>query len=147
MKQLKQTERLIQLTREKHEQKQAKGRDARLNRSQSKIVLNAMQSRSEKTQNKVSTKSVMLLKQHQQLLTEAKEQVESAAHFILQLPNTNFSKNKILVKFKEVSFCYDKLKPLINNFSFVLQGPTRLGITGANGSGKTSLIKLIAGKL
>ena len=106
-----------------------------------------MQSRSEKTQNKVSTKSVMLLKQHQQLLTEAKEQVESAAHFILQLPNTNFSKNKILVKFKEVSFCYDKLKPLINNFSFVLQGPTRLGITGANGSGKTSLIKLIAGKL
>ncbi|MGZ2443431.1 ATPase subunit of ABC transporter with duplicated ATPase domains [Sinorhizobium medicae] len=42
---------------------------------------------------------------------------------------------------------YDPARPLIRDLSFSLAGPQRLAVTGSNGSGKTSLLKVIIGEL
>lgn len=54
-------------------------------------------------------------------------------------------KNKIL-EFENVSFAYDK-EAVLNNISFSLDHGDYLGIIGENGTGKTTLMKLILGFL
>ena len=54
-------------------------------------------------------------------------------------------KNKIL-EFENVSFAYDK-EAVLNNISFSLDCGDYLGIIGENGTGKTTLMKLILGFL
>ena len=47
------------------------------------------------------------------------------------------------VSFEEVSFAYDKKKPLIENLSFTAKPAERVAIVGRTGSGKTTLINLL----
>ena len=46
-----------------------------------------------------------------------------------------------------VSFAHPGGEPLVRDFSFVLQRQDRIGLLGANGTGKTTLLKLLLGDL
>lgn len=48
------------------------------------------------------------------------------------------------VEFKNVSFCYNEGKNIINNASFKINSGEMIGIMGATGSSKSSLVQLIA---
>lgn len=48
---------------------------------------------------------------------------------------------------KDLSFSYDKDKPLINHFELTVRPGDRICVVGQNGKGKTTLLKLLAGKL
>lgn len=48
------------------------------------------------------------------------------------------------VEFKNVSFCYNEGKNIINNASFKINSGEMVGIMGATGSSKSSLVQLIA---
>lgn len=48
------------------------------------------------------------------------------------------------VEFKNVSFCYNEGKDIINNASFKINSGEMVGIMGATGSSKSSLVQLIA---
>ncbi len=48
------------------------------------------------------------------------------------------------VAFRKVCFVYDADHPVLHDISFHLAAGTRLGITGATGAGKTSLVSLLA---
>jgi ATP-binding cassette ChvD family protein len=52
----------------------------------------------------------------------------------------------VVLSFENVSFSYDG-RPLLQNVSFELQPGDILGIVGPNGTGKTTLLKLITGQL
>lgn len=52
-------------------------------------------------------------------------------------------KNEEFIKFQNVSFSYLGKKPNLNNVSFSLKKGQSLGIIGATGSGKSTLIKLL----
>jgi ATP-binding cassette subfamily F protein uup len=54
----------------------------------------------------------------------------------------NVSKSKFIIELDEVSFNYPQRK-IINNFSFRVTKGEKIGIIGSNGSGKTTIIKLI----
>jgi len=62
------------------------------------------------------------------------------------LKKTNDSGSNI-IELKNVSFAYnsDLKKEIISNFNLKIQKKERLGISGANGSGKTTSIKMIQG--
>jgi ATP-binding cassette subfamily B protein len=47
------------------------------------------------------------------------------------------------VEFENVTFGYDKTRPVLNNVSFTTSPGERIAILGATGSGKTSLVYLI----
>ena len=61
----------------------------------------------------------------------------------------NFETSRIgkkVIEFQNIDFAYDQ-KPILSQFSFLIQNKDRIGIVGDNGVGKSTLLNLIAGKL
>lgn len=49
------------------------------------------------------------------------------------------------IEFKNVSFSYDKVHPVIKDISFKVRSGEKLAIVGENGAGKTTCMKLLSG--
>ncbi len=50
-----------------------------------------------------------------------------------------------MLKFQNVSFCYEKDQPVLDDLSFEIQKGESVGLIGANGAGKSTIMKLILG--
>ena len=52
-----------------------------------------------------------------------------------------------MIQVEHLSFCYDRgIEPVFEDVSFVVDTDWKLGLTGRNGRGKTTLLKLLAGE-
>ncbi len=54
---------------------------------------------------------------------------------------------KMVIQAEDISFGYTADKILVNNFSFNIQRGDKIAIVGPNGTGKTTLLKLLIGQL
>ena len=54
---------------------------------------------------------------------------------------------KIILTCSRLAFAYNAQKPLIKDFSVAIENGERVCVVGKNGKGKTTLLKLLAGKL
>ena len=52
-----------------------------------------------------------------------------------------------MIKFENVSFSYEKGNPVIENLSFSIQKGEAVGLIGANGAGKSTIMKILLGLL
>lgn len=52
-----------------------------------------------------------------------------------------------MIEFKNVSFCYEKEHPVLKNMSFSIEKGEAVGLIGANGAGKSSMLKVLLGLL
>ena len=52
-----------------------------------------------------------------------------------------------MIEFKNVSFSYEKEHPVIKNMSFRIEKGEAVGLIGANGAGKSSILKVLLGLL
>ncbi len=50
-----------------------------------------------------------------------------------------------MIKFKNVSFRYEKEKPVLDDISFRVSHGSKTGLIGANGAGKSTILKLLCG--
>lgn len=79
------------------------------------------------------------ISQHSSNLDSAKKQLQSK---LVQ----SISKTKFIIEMESVSFAYES-KLIINNFSLRVQRGEKIGIIGANGTGKSTFLKLVTKKL
>lgn len=145
---LEKTKRSIQLTKEKHEQRQAQGRVLRKRGDQPKMLLDAMENRSTSSQNSLLIRHNRMNDSAHEKLRIAKEQLEIVDRINVSLPKTNVPNGKVILEIENLTFSYNEInEPLINSFNLAIRGPERIAVCGVNGSGKTTLIKLILNQL
>lgn len=67
------------------------------------------------------------------------------AQDVAERPNARpVSRASGALEFRDVSFAYDEQRPVLRHVSFVIGAGTRLGIAGATGAGKTTLVNLLS---
>ena len=52
-----------------------------------------------------------------------------------------------MIEFRDVSFAYEKSRPVLQNLSFRLEKGEAMGLIGANGAGKSTVMRLLLGLL
>lgn len=144
--QIRKTEKSIQRCREKIEQRQKQGKTFR-SKEKDKMLADFMQDRNEKTQSKNSAQASHRLNKSKEALKNLQEQIEIKETIHADLSATIVPKGKPLLEIEKINFSYPNQIKLFSDFSFTLTGPERVALAGDNGSGKTSLVNLILGKL
>ncbi|PTU73353.1 ATP-binding cassette domain-containing protein [Pseudomonas mangrovi] len=81
-----------------------------------------------------------------EMRNERRERRERQGNANIQLESADKSGKQVMVV-ENVSFAHAGGEPLIRDFSMVLQRGDRIGLLGANGTGKTTLLKLLLGDL
>jgi ATPase subunit of ABC transporter with duplicated ATPase domains len=78
---------------------------------------------------------------------EAREKMEVLQTMAPKFAPTNLPANKVVLQFENVTAGYVEGAPVVRDLSFDVVGPERVALTGPNGSGKTTVLALITGKL
>ena len=148
-------------TAERRDKQNVRGEKSNIRKGVPRIVLNALQGKSEKSTSKLTgvhqEKAEKLTNERNQL----RGSLSPTAALKTDFNSSSLHTGKILVTAKEINFSYHSNS--INNdiqensiskqqlwqapVSFQLNSGDRLRIEGANGSGKTTLLKLITGQL
>lgn len=147
-KMIDKTRQSIQSTKEKHEQRQAKGREMRKRGDQPKMLLDAMKNRSSANQSALLVRHDRMFESAVDKLNKAKSQLEIIDTLNIRLPETEVPTNKIILEMQNINFTYPETNiRIIDNFNLTVSGAERIALIGKNGSGKTTLIKLILQQL
>ncbi len=147
-KQIKKIIKSIQSSKEKFEQKAAKGKNLRKTKSVDKITADIMKSRSDKTSSKNLTQATSLQNKARKLLMESKSKLYIHDEIFIDLPNTYVRPNQSILNIINLEFAYDGAKTnIIIDFNLLITGAERIALIGRNGSGKSTLLKLINGHL
>lgn len=145
---LEKTKHSIQSNREKHEKRQAQGRELRRSHSQPKMLLDAMENRSSKSQGQLLIRHHRMLDNAENTFLAAKEKLEIINNIEIELPETKVPEGKIILEIENLVFSWPETsETIINHFDLTIKGPARIALCGENGSGKTTLIKLILGEI
>ena len=148
-------------TAERRDKQNVRGEKSNIRKGVPRIVLNALQGKSEKSTSKLTgvhqEKAEKLTNERNQL----RGSLSPTAALKTDFNSSSLHTGKILVTAKEINFSYHSNS--VNNdiqensiskqqlwqapVSFQLKSGDRLRIEGANGSGKTTLLKLITGQL
>ena len=140
-------EREAQAAREKKARRDAAGRRNAAKGMEPKLYLGAQAERAENSAGRGNRLAERQRDQAAGDLAEAQGRVERLRRMDFDLPSCGLAAGKGVLAFEAVSFGYPQAPPLLQGVSFRITGPERVAVTGPNGSGKTSLIRLATGEL
>jgi len=143
---LRQTERAVQKAKEKKARRDKAGRAWRATGSQDKMLMDAEKQRAETSAARENRLADRLIGDRAQAIEEARARVEILTPLAIDLPNTALPGGRELVTFRDVAMAFAG-RALFGPLSFEVRGPERIAIRGANGTGKSTLLRLIAGEL
>jgi ATPase subunit of ABC transporter with duplicated ATPase domains len=144
---LARTERGIQVAKERKARNDAAGRRARLRGDVPRIVLNARAGKAEESGGALNRLAERLRAEAQADLADAEARVERIRRLAFDLPPSGLPAGKLALAFERVGFQWPDATSVLSDVSFRLTGPERVALTGANGVGKTTLIRLAVGDL
>ncbi|MGI4980988.1 MAG: ABC-F family ATP-binding cassette domain-containing protein, partial [Janthinobacterium lividum] len=125
------------------------------------LHLAAQSKQQDSLRNKVKTEIEWLRRGPKARTTKSKARIDRAHGMIGELADVNsrtqktsagidFSatdrQTKRLVELEDVSLSFEK-KQIVRKLNFILTAGTRVGLVGPNGSGKTSLLRMLTGEL
>ena len=145
---LKKTKATLQETKEKHERLANRGKKAFRQGHVDKLTARSKQGRSEKTHGKITALSDKMMQENKQKLNEIASQIEEKIDISGYIAKTAVPNSKMVLSIESLSFQYHPDSPLIfNNFNMEIIGAERFAMSGANGTGKSTLLKLINGDI
>jgi ATPase subunit of ABC transporter with duplicated ATPase domains len=140
-------DRETQVARERKARRDAAGRQFAAKRSEPKILLGRMAERAENSGAREGQVASRLREQAAADLAEAQGRVERLRRLAFDLPPSGLAAGKTVLAFHDVGFAYPGAAPTIGGLSLRITGPERVAVTGPNGTGKTTVIRLATGEL
>lgn len=144
---LRATEARIQAASERKARSDARGRRERAKGDAPKMLLDAKRERAEGTAGGGARLAEKQREGAREALSEAEAAVERVTELGFRLPKTGLPARRLVLAMQGVSYGHLGAAPLFDNFDLVVTGPERIAVRGANGTGKSTLLKLIAGLL
>ncbi|ADG09609.1 ABC transporter ATP-binding protein [Caulobacter segnis] len=136
-----------QVARERKDRRDANGRRFADRGGTPRILLGMMAERAETSGAKEGKLASKLAAQAQEARAAADARVERARALGFELPSSGLPDGRVVLAFDAVRFAWPDGRPVIDDLSFRMIGPERLAVSGANGGGKTTLIRLATGQL
>lgn len=141
------TEARAQRAAEKKARNDRQGKQLRASGSQSKLLLDAAKERSERSGESAARLRDRQAKEAEADLNAAREAIEVLEPLNIDIPSSGLARTRQVLNVDHITFGYDVSAPILNDVSLALQGPERVAIEGANGTGKSTLLSCIEGKL
>ena len=138
-------ERRIQTARERQARRTARGERSRAKGDQPKLFLNAEKERSQRTAGGASALADKQRATAAEALSEAEAAVERAARLSVRLPSTGLPAGRTVLAFESVGFAHPGRQPVFAGVDFTVTGPERVALTGPNGTGKSTFLRLASG--
>lgn len=113
----------------------------------SRIEISGMRASAEKTSGGNARLATRLRAEATETLADARAEVEILTPLTVSLAATGLPAGRTVLQCDRLTGGPVANAPVIREVSFALTGPERVAITGANGSGKTSLLRLLTGDL
>ncbi len=129
---------------EKQARRDSRGRQGAARSGAPKILLGARRQRAEETGGRQGKLGDERVGRAQQDLDAARREVEVLAPIHIELPPSGLPSGHVLIEARGIT-CMRGGRHLFGPLDLVVRGPRRIAVTGANGSGKTSLIRILAG--
>lgn len=136
-----------QLVRERKARRDAAGRRFAAKGSEPKILLGAQAQRAELSGARDNRLADRAAQEAAQAREAADARVERLRRLAFDLPSCGLPAGRLALDFDGVGFAYPGGPPLLADLSFRLVGPERAALTGGNGTGKSTLIRLATGGL
>jgi len=112
-----------------------------------RIALNGRKAKGENTESKLAEKHSQIIGRSQQKLADLKQQQQRENELKIDIENAQLHKNKILVAAMGVNLAYRNSPIWQHSLDIEIRSGERIQIVGNNGTGKTSLTKLLTGEL
>jgi len=132
---------------EKKARRDKAGRAFAAKKSEPKILLGAMAERAENSGARENRLAERKAAEAEARLIEARERVERARALNIPMPPTGLAAGRTVLVLDEATWDAPDGRRIVGPISLRLTGPERVAVTGANGCGKTTLLKLIAEEL
>ncbi|HTX49698.1 MAG TPA: ABC-F family ATP-binding cassette domain-containing protein [Caulobacteraceae bacterium] len=137
----------LQQTKERKARTDAKGRQLRARRDMPKSWLDGQAERAENTAGRQSRLAERLRAEAERHLADARARIERVRRLTFELPPSGLPEGSQVLSFEDVRFAWPNGARVLDGVTFRLVGPERIALTGPNGVGKTTLIRLATGDL
>lgn len=139
--------RSAQATAERKARKDSAGKKQSRKGGTPRIVLGAMQDRSEASGGDNARLAERRRTQALDAEASARERIEILQPLNVVVPPTRLPANKTVLTLDALCAGYAPERPIIRDLSFAITGPDRVAVTGPNGAGKTTLLGVLTGQL
>lgn len=132
---------------EKKARRDKAGRAFAAKRSEPKILLGAMAERAETSGARETLLAQRRAAEAEAQLAGARERVERVRALAIPMPSTGLAPGRTVLTLDQAAWDAPDGRRIVEPISLRLTGPERIAVSGANGTGKTTLLRLIAGDL
>jgi len=146
-RQVRDAAKAAQEARERQDKRDAGGRKKGAKGGMPRILLGGMKRRAQETAGGLQRLADKQADAAEVQAQAARARIEVLTPFSIKLAESGLPTGKVVLRANGLTGGHDPAQPVIRNLSFEMIGPERVAITGPNGVGKTSLLKLLTGEL
>lgn len=134
-------------TMQRQQKLNARGKGKQVKSGLPTIMQNTLRNNAEKSTAKLKDVHTEKIAGISADLSELRRSISDNSTMKLNIDTSSLHDGKMLIALEEINVVFEQEKLWAHNLSLLIKSGERIAIKGANGSGKTSLIKIILGRL